>query len=1117
MVGAPLPRVRGTDASRSCSGFSDRRDSAGAIPGAGFRLHYDAFISYSQAADGRLAPALQRGLEQLARPWNRRRAVSVFRDATSLAANPSIWEELRRALTCSRRFILLASPDAARSQSVNREIELWLAVHPVDTLILVLTDGTLAWDPERQRHAPARSTALPPALDGAFHHEPMYADLRWARSETQLDLRHSRFRAQVAAIAAPLHGVAREDLEGEDIRQHRRARRLVWSASTALVLLTVISLVTAAIAIANADTAASERRRAEGEQLRSETNARTAARQRERALQSAKSARQNARLARRNSQIAEDNAQAADESANALTKANESLTTSNRQLATERDRADSHLIESMAVSVAAQATSRVQRSSDLSLLMAAAASQLRDNPSTYQSILQTVSNQNALRRIGNGTFDAAVSSDGTLVAQREDSQVTIWQRGPNIEDNGRLRAIDLGLGRVESLSFGPGHLLGVACYLGLAIVDADTGSVVRRKPHVMSSPRELRFLTDGHTLAGVSETGAFTWDSAGDEPPNFLSITGPWFGRGPLAFNHDGSRIAMVRYTSDLVAKQTTTDIFLTDTKTDGATRLFSSRRDDQTFSRGEDTVRFSADDRQLVLLTPSTRPEVAVLDSRSGRVLTTRDALDLNELVVGFSDDASQIAYFDASSQTIRSRDAVTGTYIGTPVNAEFPFKVVFGPSPTDLITLADGALFDFDRTIGRNPLVHQLVEGVGPPGSAVLSPNGRYAGIIRSRSDPIAIVDLTTGQDAMPPFDPAPFGKVLGLAIDSSATRAAINVEANGSGRIVLVDLGSRRQLWSASDNDLSADLAFSHDGQVLGSGFLQHRKLDTSTGQPIASDTTSRESRCFGSPTMTQLSSGSGSVQFYCSPDGAYIVRVRRAGTAVKGDSAGVLVFRAADGQRLAEASPRGGLLAGTGVAFRNDSSAIALVDESDRTHLLALPSLQEIGEVRNVPVDSVAFDDDNNLVLASGSRFMEERTPAIARAIIGRRDLVGRACALADRSLTEPEWQQLFGTSVVYEARCGQPLHTTLRTNRTVPPGAGTEVLSRRVRRSIPRVPDLKPAVHSQPTAPASGSIRTHPTSDRLPEYAGLSFLAVLLAVAAILLGVRGRRRTRGLPD
>jgi hypothetical protein len=41
---------------------------------------YDAFISCSHAADGRLAPAIQRALHRLARPWYKARAIWDNRD-----------------------------------------------------------------------------------------------------------------------------------------------------------------------------------------------------------------------------------------------------------------------------------------------------------------------------------------------------------------------------------------------------------------------------------------------------------------------------------------------------------------------------------------------------------------------------------------------------------------------------------------------------------------------------------------------------------------------------------------------------------------------------------------------------------------------------------------------------------------------------------------------------------------------------------------------------------------------------------------------------------------------------------------------------------------------------
>src|SRR6266511_306145 len=81
---------------------------------------YDAFVSYSHAADGRLAPALQEGLQSLGKAWYRRRALRVFRDKTSLTAAPELWPSIERHLAECRAFILLASPEAALSPGWNR-------------------------------------------------------------------------------------------------------------------------------------------------------------------------------------------------------------------------------------------------------------------------------------------------------------------------------------------------------------------------------------------------------------------------------------------------------------------------------------------------------------------------------------------------------------------------------------------------------------------------------------------------------------------------------------------------------------------------------------------------------------------------------------------------------------------------------------------------------------------------------------------------------------------------------------------------------------------------------------------------------------------------------------
>jgi hypothetical protein len=114
--------------------------------GGSVAVSYDAFLSYSHAVDGQLAPALQSGLQRLAKPWYRARALRVFRDETGLATNPHLWVSIQSALDESGWFVLLASPEAAGSEWVDREVRRWLETKPLDHLLVVVTDGAFGWD-----------------------------------------------------------------------------------------------------------------------------------------------------------------------------------------------------------------------------------------------------------------------------------------------------------------------------------------------------------------------------------------------------------------------------------------------------------------------------------------------------------------------------------------------------------------------------------------------------------------------------------------------------------------------------------------------------------------------------------------------------------------------------------------------------------------------------------------------------------------------------------------------------------------------------------------------------------------------------------------------------------
>ena len=225
------------------------------------RKSYDAFISYAHEADQAFAPVVQRGLQQLAKPWNRRRAMEVFRDETSLAVSPGLWPSIRDALDASRWFVLLASPEAARSHWMGKEIAHWVSCKGTDHLLIVLTDGTWVWDDDSGDLSTA-STACNPALRGAFPTEPKYLDMTWARRDSRLTLRNARFRDQIATLAAAISEVPKEEIEGEDVRQQRRTRRIVRAVIAALSVLVLLASALAVLFHGERQTAIQQRQEA---------------------------------------------------------------------------------------------------------------------------------------------------------------------------------------------------------------------------------------------------------------------------------------------------------------------------------------------------------------------------------------------------------------------------------------------------------------------------------------------------------------------------------------------------------------------------------------------------------------------------------------------------------------------------------------------------------------------------------------------------------------------------------------------------------------------------------------------------------------------------------------
>ena len=228
---------------------------------------YDAFISYSHSKDKPIAAALQAAIQKLGKPWYQRRALRLFRDDTSLSATPHLWPTIEQALGQSRFFLLIASPEAATSKWVNKEVAYWLEHNSVETLLIGLTDGELSWDELTGDLCASgdKAVPLPPVLAKAFPSEPKWVDLRPYRAgaERAARKRDAKFTELAADFAAAIRGVPKEDLLSQEVRQQRRALTLACCAAVSLLVFAAVATVAGILAYREEREAIAQRNRAE--------------------------------------------------------------------------------------------------------------------------------------------------------------------------------------------------------------------------------------------------------------------------------------------------------------------------------------------------------------------------------------------------------------------------------------------------------------------------------------------------------------------------------------------------------------------------------------------------------------------------------------------------------------------------------------------------------------------------------------------------------------------------------------------------------------------------------------------------------------------------------------
>ena len=233
-----------------------------------YRHRYFAFLSYSHK-DKEIADWLHDELEEFRVPHGLagrltetgvipKRLRPIFRDRHELAAADDLGEEIVAALASSQYLIVLCSPDAAKSQWTNAEIEMFKRTRPDGCVLAAIASGEpFASDiPGREDEE-----CFPPALRQKYDRrgrptgkraEPLAADLRESGDGRRLGF---------LRLVAGMLGIGLDDLVQRD--QTRRQRRLAWLAAASLAGMAVTSGL-AITAIQARDAARDQRREAEG-------------------------------------------------------------------------------------------------------------------------------------------------------------------------------------------------------------------------------------------------------------------------------------------------------------------------------------------------------------------------------------------------------------------------------------------------------------------------------------------------------------------------------------------------------------------------------------------------------------------------------------------------------------------------------------------------------------------------------------------------------------------------------------------------------------------------------------------------------------------------------------
>lgn len=280
---------------------------------------YKAFISYSKDPDRHIAKKLEDEIERFGTGWHRlsKQKLYIFRDVTEMVPDNDLTLRIEEALSKSEFLIVLAQKKLSGKDFnwVNKEAEYFVKIceerghDPADYIIMVITNGEVAWDRIKNQWDFNITNVIPYSLREIFLHEPLYVDLRLLNDDSgSKSAKNQVLRDAIIPIVAKLLYKKPSEIQNQIIKSQRY---IIGVIAVILVLILAISF----FAIIQRDTALKNAEEAKRQENIAVENAEEAKRQENIAVENEEEAKkqkniavENANEARKQEQIAVENA-----------------------------------------------------------------------------------------------------------------------------------------------------------------------------------------------------------------------------------------------------------------------------------------------------------------------------------------------------------------------------------------------------------------------------------------------------------------------------------------------------------------------------------------------------------------------------------------------------------------------------------------------------------------------------------------------------------------------------------------------------------------------------------------------------------------------------------------